>query len=48
MADEIQNDIQLAISMGDAERLAELIELQEAQAVLAWEDSLDHQLAVEA
>lgn len=31
MADEIQNDIELAIAMGDADRLAELIELRDAQ-----------------
>lgn len=39
---EIQNDIELAIAMGDADRLAELIELREAQ-----EDDFDHQHSVE-
>lgn len=43
MADEIQNDIQLAIAMGDADRLAELIEIREAM-----ETDFDQQLAVEA
>jgi hypothetical protein len=43
MADEIQNDIQLAVAMGDTLRLLELIELQEA-----LHDDLDLNDAVEA
>ncbi len=30
MPDEIRNDIELAIAMGDADRLADLIEIRDA------------------
>lgn len=42
MADEIRNDIELAIAMGDADRLAELIELRDAQ-----DETFDLQHSVE-
>ena len=39
---EIANDIELAVAMGDADRLAELIELRDSQ-----DDTFDLQRSVE-